>query len=244
MTKLRFLCATAFLLPAVCPAAWLAIEDRAKFSATERLDWGAVAANYDSLSSSLAAMSTQGTPVLVSQGGAAFVRLDQSAGWYGNFSPGESLLWTYYGGPVSLDFGPLGVTALGLQIQPDLYGEYTAQLDVFDAAGGLLNSVTGTGLSTALGDGSALFLGLQGNSSFHSARVSIQSGASLDSFAIGAVDFTAVGLPPVAPVAPMMTELGVLNLPVVPSATAVPEPATFTLAVLAVGGLAWLRRRL
>lgn len=240
MTKLRFLGAIALLLPVACPAAWLTIGERSKLDATDRLEWATAADNYDSLSSSWAASSSQGVTVLVSQGGAAFVRVNQSAGWYGNFSPGESLLWTYYGGPVSLDFGPLGVTALGFQIQPDLYGDFTAKLDVFDAAGQLMGSVTGDGRSTALGDGNALFLGIQGDSSFHSARVSIVSGASLESFALGGVDFTAVGLPPLAP---MVGDFGILSAPLVPSSP-VPEPATFALTALAVGGVAWLRRRI
>ena len=229
----------ALLTALASPAAWLTVNDRALLGASDRLAWGTAAGNYELLASTFVSASVGGAPVEVSQAGAAFFRVDQSSGWYGNFAPGEELLWNYFGGAVTLDFGPAGMTALGFQIQPDLYGAYNAQLEVFDAAGQLLGVSSGTGSSTSLGDGSALFLGILGDSTFHRARILLTSGDSPHSFAINALDFR-MGVTPTPPLAPISTSSLYLTVPIEAS---VPEPGTFALAALALACLTGCRRR-
>ena len=223
----------ALLFASIVPAALLSVGDRSKLGATDRLDWAVAGENYDALGSRLEVKSEGGLAVGVSQAG-WFVRLDQSAGWYGNFAPGEHLLWNRGGGPVSFELGPAGLTALGFQIQTNLFESYTAQLDVFDAAGALMGSATGEGRSTQLGDGSALWLGILSDRSFYQARIRVTSGESQDDFAISTL-YLATG-PPATPAwnAP----------PLAPSASPVPEPATFTLGTLAVALIALARRKL
>lgn len=193
---------------------------------TDRIDWGTAADNYEMVASALTVTSAGGVNVGVSQAGGAFFRLNQSDGWFGNFSPGEELLWTYYGGPIAFDFGVGGATAIQLRIAPDLYEAFSAELEVLDGAGASLARVSGAGQSTPMGDRSALLLSL-GGVAFQQARVRLLTGSDLSSFAINAVEFNP----------------GTLEVAANSQSAAVPEPATFGLAAVALAGVYWRSRR-
>jgi hypothetical protein len=206
-------------------ACWLALPASGALL-TDRIDWGSTGGSYDMVSNPTTATSAGGRPVTVSQAGAAFLRLDQGDGWSGNFSSGDHLLWTYFGGPMTLDFGPWGATAIRFQIAPDLYEAFSAQLELVDGAGGVVGRVTGSGQSNSLGDGSALLLSFSG-ALFHRARIQLVAGSDLSSFAINAVEFH----PGAAIVQANAQQAGV------------PEPGTWGLAAIALAALAVLHRR-
>ncbi len=73
--------------------------------------------------------------------GGDFLRVDEGIGWGGNFDYGESLVWTGNpqfglggGGPFALVFQN-GVTSIGFGIQADLFGPFTATVELFDVHG-------------------------------------------------------------------------------------------------------------
>jgi len=66
-------------------------------------------------------------------------------GWFGNFAPGDNLLWTATplgagAGPITLGFSS-AVSGAGLQVQTDIYMAFTATIDAYDGAT-LLGSFT------------------------------------------------------------------------------------------------------
>jgi len=195
----------------------------------DHIRWGAAGENYQELAAGLGVESAGGTMVKVWNEGPAFFRLDQSRGWYGAFRPFEELLWNYYGGAVTLDFGGLGLRSLTLQLQPDLYGDYTALLEAFDGEGTLLAAVTQRGHSNALGDGSAAALAVAaGGPLFHRVRVSLLEAPDVSSFAIGTVAFDGQPAPLAPPPTPSFAGQMVLE------AQAVPEPSSVVLALLGI----------
>ena len=56
-----------------------------------------------------------------------------------------------------------GVFGGGAQIQADAFGPFVATLNVYDTSLTLIATVTMNGNSTSAGDGSAIFIGYQGN---------------------------------------------------------------------------------
>jgi hypothetical protein len=194
------------------------------------LSWSSAGENYEMVRGPFQAAADNGTAVAVSHEGPVFARLDQSNGWYGNFRPFEQLLWTYYGGAITLDFGATRLQALSVQIQPDLYGEYTALLEVFDSTGALITQTTRSGESHSLGDGSAVTLNIAG-AAFHSVRISLLEGGDPSSFAVGTVLFESVRPVLEPPLMPSMAGM-VLN------ASAVPEPSTVALLLTGAAFLA------
>lgn len=200
----------------------LAVSPASGALLADRIDWGQAAGNYELVGNPAQVTSAGGRVIVVGQPGAAFQRLDQSNGWYGNFTPGEELLWTYYGGPITLDFGAAGASAIYFQIQPDLYGAFTTLLEVLDCGGAVVGQASGSGHSSAMGDGSALALTLT-NTWFQRARISLTVAADPTSFAIGTVGFT----PALA----------------ANSQTVVPEPTAWSLAAAALSALIYGRWR-
>jgi hypothetical protein len=81
----------------------------------------------------------------------------QGNGWAGNFTPGDFLVWTNNHGPLTFLFDQ-GYNDVGAQIQPNFYGAFTAELQVYNGTT-LLGTVTEVGNSTNAGDGSAIFIG-------------------------------------------------------------------------------------
>lgn len=85
-------------------------------------------------------------------------RLDEGTGWVGNFTLGDHLLWTNANGPLVLDFGR--VQGVGLQIETNSYGPFTAQIKAFNG-NTLLGTFLENGNSQPTEDGSAIFIGVK-----------------------------------------------------------------------------------
>lgn len=110
-----------------------------------------------------------GNPALVGNtNGGDFLRVDEGFGWFGNFDYGQSLVWT--GNPnFGAGFGSGGpftivlanpVSSIGFGIQADLYGAFTAVVDLFNTGGTMIGSVTFSGISAGTEAGDNLFIGL------------------------------------------------------------------------------------
>ena len=98
--------------------------------------------------------------------GGDFLRLDEGISWSGNFDFGESLVWTGNpnfgiggGGPFAIVLQH-PVQSVGFGIQTDLFGPFTASVDLFDIHHNLLGSFSFNGDSEFTEAGDNLFIGL------------------------------------------------------------------------------------
>jgi len=142
----------------------------------------------------------------------------------GAFNDNDALVWAFDGGasngsgPITFTFGT-NVRGVGAAIQPDCCGTFTAQIQLYNGST-LLGSVTES--SNANGD--ALYIGALD-----------QTGPAVNKavFSLTAVlnnsnnesNYTG--------------DFAIDTLGLVSPATATPEPATFSLVVLSLAGLAW-----
>ncbi len=114
--------------------------------------------------------------------------------WDGNLYGDQTAVWTNSpgAGAITIDFA-LPVQGLGVSIQPDFFGDFTAEVEVFHQ-GNLIYSFTENGNSNGLEDGSALFLGVADNlPEIDSVRYSILNCAQdCGDFAIDTLD---IGVP-------------------------------------------------
>ncbi len=133
-------------------------------------------------------------------GGGDGQRRDEGNGWGGNFTPGDELLWTNSPGqgPLTLTFAT-PISGAGANIQADFFGGFTALIQAFDANGNLIDSFSEQGNSTPNNDGSAIFIGLAGDSGIKSIEFSLTSCAfDCNDFAINQLDII-TGAPPSVP---------------------------------------------
>ncbi len=115
----------------------------------------------------------------------------------------------------------------GAQIQGNIFGAFSAQVEALDSGGLVLATFATAGNSTNSADNSAVFIGVQatGGSTFQALRFSVTRGDGIpESFSINQFSFTLSDGPPV---------------------TATPLPPTIVAALLGVAGLGSvsLRRR-
>lgn len=73
----------------------------------------------------------------------------------GNFAPGDLLFYTMRSGPLTLSFDTPG-SAVGAQINANVYGAFTAEIQAFDQKV-LLGTFTESGIVTTAADNSAIF---------------------------------------------------------------------------------------
>src|SRR5262245_1853345 len=145
----------------------VAINSRAALGGNDSIDWGTLGVTGTELANPFVAVSNGGISATVSQGGGlVFERLDQSAGWNGNFAPGAALIRINQDinnnetKTVSLQFST-PVAGAGAQVQTNSPGEFGMTLNVFDSDNNLLGSFNKFGLSTSAADNSAIFLGVR-----------------------------------------------------------------------------------
>lgn len=139
------------------------------------------------------------------------LRTTQSAGWAGNFAPGEELLYSVNGSRRFQIRFENPVMGLGTQFQSSIYGVFTASLTPLDAAGQALTSAfTVNGNSTSAADDSAIFAGmLSSEQNIYGVELGVRVDQTFQPFTISAL--LTAGVP-----------------------AAVPEPATFSLLLSAL----------
>jgi hypothetical protein len=196
------------------------VASRAALNPDDSVSWGVATDEGNSPASPYARTSNGGLSVTALHAG-DFLILVQGSGFAGNFTDGDVVLNSnFLDGPVNILFGS-AVRGLGLQIQRDELGPFTATMTAFGAGNVNFGSVSVTGTTTfsAPGDNSAPFLGLMGSAKD---IVAIQVSVSHSGGVAGdTVDFTDLSL----------------------VTAAVPEPATAAL-ILAGSLLAiWKKRR-
>ena len=113
------------------------------------------------------ATSTLGVQVTVNfaLGGDGQRRDQTTGGWGGNFTPGDELLRTEFGGgpgegPLNLNGFSQTLSGIGANIEGDAGGDFTALIQVFDSSRNLIDSFSENGTANSNGDGSAIFIGL------------------------------------------------------------------------------------
>lgn len=133
-----------------------------------------------------------------SQESGSAIRVNESSNWDGNFAVNEALIWTRYGGPVQVDFGTTKLKTFGVQIQPDIFGPFSAYISVLDTSGTELARFSFDGNSTNLHDGSALFIGVGSDdtaTNFSRVQIGLNTGGNPFNFAYNGPSFQAIPEP-------------------------------------------------
>ncbi|MGC1620566.1 MAG: PEP-CTERM sorting domain-containing protein [Candidatus Acidiferrum sp.] len=80
-----------------------------------------------------------------------------------------------------------GVSEVGAQIEPNFYGDFAGQIQIYDGST-LLGAFTENGVSAASNDGSAIFLGADDLTGADITSVVFSTGGSSNGFAIGSLN--------------------------------------------------------
>jgi len=104
--------------------------------------------------------STLGVQATASDAGGSFLLVQQGSTWGGNFSNGDNLLWTYFGGPMTISFAT-PISAVAMNVQADFYGAYAGDITAYDSSEDNLGTFDFSGVSNDDRDGSAAFIGIQ-----------------------------------------------------------------------------------
>ena len=159
-------------------AATIGVTTGSGLSNVGQLDWGVLGPSVTSVSNPFTTPvpGISGLTITGSQAGGDFARIDQASGdWNGNFGAGESLLWSFFSGPMTFTFNT-AITGFGAQIEADDVGAFTARIEAFDAANTSLGVFSRPGLATSTADDSAIFIGLLSNAAdIRSIRLSLTS---------------------------------------------------------------------
>ena len=175
---------------------------RASFT-TDFIDWGQLGPPGNFVNTPAFVVSFGGTnAALVGDASLGqFLTAQQGVTWGGNFDYGENLVWTGNpnlvspvggGGPFVIQLAnPVG--GIGFGIQADLYGPFTASVGIYDKNLNFQTTLTFSGVSNALGNGSNLFIGIQDTTAVNIGAViidTLSSGYPWDhDFALDAVSF-------------------------------------------------------
>jgi len=139
------------------------VDQRSDLLANDWIDWGVLGTTGTMVGHGATAQSVGGVDFeLGFDGHRHGKRRDQGDGWLGNFRTGERVLWTESHGPLTVWFDGHGrrpIFGAGAQFQANFYGPFTGLFEMLDYQGNVLFGKTFTGLSTAAGDGSAVFVG-------------------------------------------------------------------------------------
>ena len=134
--------------------------------ANDSTSWSALGPDGTVIPHSFAATSTDGVAISGSFAGTFGLVAVQcptapSCSWTGNFTPGDTLVWTFDNntstgtGPLTLGFGK-AVLAGGAEIQADSPGAFTAKVEAFNGG-----SLIGTATAASDTAGDFVFIGIQ-----------------------------------------------------------------------------------
>jgi hypothetical protein len=124
-----------------------------------------------------------------------FELIQQGINWSGNFSGGMYGLWNIGSGNSILSIFDQPIYGAGAYIQGDVDDLFNATISPLDSSFNPIDSFTATGVSNALGDGSALFIGMLDTApEVYAASFSITDVNGFSDFAIGTMKlrYTAV----------------------------------------------------
>jgi hypothetical protein len=196
------------LLTAPARASTVGITNAGALGAFDTINWSQIGPPFTTFSSPQSVVSAGGANASVSSAGNAFQILDQGpGGWTGNFAPGTPVLWDASKGPdITVSFAN-PVSGVGAQIQPDFWGNFTAQVTVYGTTGNVLGSFTEDGYSVSndpstcitnsqaiCGANPAIFIGVADTSADISKVTFDLTSATLapNDFAIGTLDFSGI----------------------------------------------------
>ena len=172
MKKKLLLLAIAVLCFATFASAdtFVTYATRAQQNPTDIIDWSQLGPDVAFTGTSIptpALVSTfAGNSALVGNiNGGDFFRVDEGTSWLGNFDLFQTLVWTGNanfgvggGGPFAIQLlNPVGTVGFG--IQTDLFGPFTATVDIFDVNGNPIGSLSFNGNSFFSEAGDNTFIG-------------------------------------------------------------------------------------
>ncbi len=191
----------AALATSTVQAGYVNVNDRPNLPANDLIDWSVLGPSETVMPNPFVVASTGGTNVTWSQVGGSPERRDQGNGWAGNFpNTGDALMWTggLGGGPVTLSFSGMPVSAVGFGIQADRYGEYSGYIEVLDASDVVLHTFNFTGISST-SPADYKFVGIYSDNpltDFAKARFSVTlPNNAIGNFAVDSVSFSTNPVP-------------------------------------------------
>ncbi|MFA4994007.1 MAG: VPLPA-CTERM sorting domain-containing protein [Bdellovibrionales bacterium] len=157
MKKLLLAVLAVLALTAPAQAATVGIASVGALGTTDTYDWGQLGDAFQELSSPQNVTSNGGATAVVSSDG-ALARFDQGIEWSGNFPNGEKLL---YSSPYGFAFSLTNpVQGIGMQIQPNYFGSFVAEITAYDSNDTVLGTFMEPGSSTYNEIGDGIFLGV------------------------------------------------------------------------------------
>jgi hypothetical protein len=184
----------ATLFPGTAQAVTL-VTSRTALGSNDFVDWGVLGSSYTNVPNPFSITSSGGLNLDVSKSlGSSFGRLDQSTTWWGNFAPGDRLLWSAGdSSPIMIDFAT-PVFGAGAQIQHNYFGSFAGIIEAFDSKGVNLGRFSLAGNSTSSNDNSAIFIGLLSDSANINKLVfSVDKNGFPQDFAINQLDLVTKG---------------------------------------------------
>ena len=115
-------------------------------SGTDTIFWGQLGIEFATVSSPSTVTSIGGVAGVVANNGTV-QRRNQSSNWNGNFAAGDQLLFqTTSGAAIEVSTTPAMVLA-GAQIQENIFGAFSAQVEALDSGGSVLATFATSGTS-------------------------------------------------------------------------------------------------